>query len=172
MTEADETTSSSTTRILYCDREWRVLTRIRDFLRAPVLTLFLRLKMHRWRTSGRAIPAHLRICPKRLFELFFKASVSANRRLRFDFPFTFSPTIRADLFGDLIHFVGTWTTAEHCRLRRAVETFERAETPTGSSSTAPRPEWMVVQETPAWGPSYFAHRIGTHDNLSAHQVRH
>jgi len=147
MTEADETTSSSTTRTLYYDREWRVLTRIRDFLRAPVLTLFLRLKIHRSRTSGRAIPAHLRICPKRLFKLFFKASVSAIRRLRFDFPFTFSPTIRADLFGDLVHFVGVWTTA-------------------------PRPEWVVVQENPAWGPSYFAHRIGTHDNLAAHQVRH
>ena len=71
---------------------------------------------------------------------------------------------------DLLHFVGTWSDAERRRIRRAVTTFERAWGPSARTSTAEEPEWMIVQETPPWGPYYFAHRFGTHDSLTGRSV--
>lgn len=68
---------------------------------------------------------------------------------------------------DLIHFVGNWTAAERLRLRRSVTTFEQAWDASARASTVDHPEWIVVQESPAWGSYYFAHRLDTHDSLTA-----
>ena len=71
---------------------------------------------------------------------------------------------------DVLHFAGTWSDAERRRIRRAVTAFERAWAPSARTSTAEKPEWIIVQETPAWGPYYFAHRLGTHDSLTGRSV--
>lgn len=70
------------------------------------------------------------------------------------------------LSSDLIHFVGDWPQDERRRVRRAVTLFERAWAPSDRTSTAETPEWVVVQQSPAWGPYYFAHRLGTRDSLT------
>lgn len=67
---------------------------------------------------------------------------------------------------DLLHFVGTWSDAERRRIRQAVTAFERAWGRSDRTSTADEPEWVVAQESPAWGTYYFAHRLGTHDSLT------
>jgi hypothetical protein len=71
---------------------------------------------------------------------------------------------------DLIHFVGQWSDAERRRIRQALTVFERAWAPSARTSTAEEPEWVIAQESPAWGRYYFAHRLGTHDSLTGRSV--
>jgi hypothetical protein len=68
---------------------------------------------------------------------------------------------------DLIHFVGDWPTTERGRIRQAVKAFETQwRTSADRSSTIDEAFWVVVQESPSWGPYYFAHRLGTCDSLT------
>jgi hypothetical protein len=66
-----------------------------------------------------------------------------------------------------IHFVGDWSAAQRRRLREALRVFEDAWQASERPPTELEPFWILVQETPPWGPYYFAHRLGTTDSLTA-----
>jgi hypothetical protein len=68
---------------------------------------------------------------------------------------------------NLTYFIGDWSTTDRRRIRQAVKDFEdRWGASSSRSSSIDDPFWVVVQQTPSWGPYYFAHRLGTRDSLT------
>jgi hypothetical protein len=68
---------------------------------------------------------------------------------------------------NLTYFIGDWSAADRRRVRRAVKDFETQwRASSDRSSTIDDAFWVVVQESPWWGPYYFAHRLGTRDSLT------
>jgi hypothetical protein len=68
---------------------------------------------------------------------------------------------------ELTYFIGDWSTTDRRRIRQAVKAFEtRWRTSSDRTSRIDEAFWVVVQESPSWGPYYFAHRLGTCDSLT------